>query len=199
MQRQLPANFSRSCSALVIGASAGGVEALLQLLSGLPGSYPLPVIVVLHISDDRNSLLSEVFSYRLAVPVMEAADKLPVQPGTVYFAPAGYHLLVEADASFSLSCDAREHYSRPSIDVLMESAADAWGAGLAAVLLTGANQDGAAGLARVGKAGGLTVVQEPAEAQSAVMPQAAIDLQAPDYVLPLKQIKQLIAKLRHLT
>ncbi|MBC7436085.1 MAG: chemotaxis protein CheB, partial [Bdellovibrionales bacterium] len=126
-------------------------------------------------------------------------DKLPVQPGTVYFAPAGYHLLVEADASFSLSCDAREHYSRPSIDVLMESAADAWGAGLAAVLLTGANQDGAAGLARVGKAGGLTVVQEPAEAQSAVMPQAAIDLQAPDYVLPLKQIKQLIAKLRHLT
>ncbi|MBC7435759.1 MAG: chemotaxis protein CheB, partial [Bdellovibrionales bacterium] len=120
MQRQLPANFSRSCSALVIGASAGGVEALLQLLSGLPGSYPLPVIVVLHISDDRNSLLSEVFSYRLAVPVMEAADKLPVQPGTVYFAPAGYHLLVEADASFSLSCDAREHYSRPSIDVLME-------------------------------------------------------------------------------
>jgi two-component system chemotaxis response regulator CheB len=137
------------------------------------------------------------FSYRLAVPVREAADKLPVEPGTVYFAPAGYHLLVEADESFSLSCDAREHYSRPSIDVLMDSAADVWGDRLAAVVLTGANQDGAAGLARVGMAGGLTVVQDPSEAQSAVMPQSAIDRQAPDYVLPLQQIKHLIAQLRH--
>jgi two-component system chemotaxis response regulator CheB len=197
MHRQLPANFSRACSALVIGASAGGVEALLQLLAGLPRSFELPVIVVLHMSEDRSSLLSEVFSYRLAVPVREAADKLPVEPGTVYFAPAGYHLLVEADESFSLSCDAREHYSRPSIDVLMDSAADVWGDRLAAVVLTGANQDGAAGLARVGMAGGLTVVQDPSEAQSAVMPQSAIDRQAPDYVLPLQQIKHLIAQLRH--
>ncbi|MBC7380282.1 MAG: chemotaxis protein CheB [Burkholderiaceae bacterium] len=197
MHRQLPLNFSHACSALVIGASAGGVEALLQLLAGLPRSFGLPVIVVLHMSEERSSLLSEVFSYRLAVPVREAVDKLPVEPGTVYFAPAGYHLLVEADESFSLSCDAREHYSRPSIDVLMDSAADVWGKDLAAVVLTGANQDGAAGLARVGMAGGLTVVQEPSEAQSPVMPQAAIDLQAPDYVLPLQQIKHLIAQLRH--
>lgn len=199
MQRQLPANFSRACSALVMGASAGGVEALLELLPSLPRSYGPPVIVVLHMSDERSSLLTEVFGYRLALPVCDVADKMPVEPGTVYFAPAGYHLLIEADATFSLSCDAREHYSRPSINVLMESAADVWGKGLAAVLLTGANQDGAAGLARVGQAGGLTVVQDPSDAQSAVMPQAAIDLQAPDYVLPLQQIKHLIAQLRHET
>ncbi len=125
----------------------------------------------------------------------EAADKQAIEPGTVYFAPSGYHLLVENDMSFSLSCDPREHFSRPSIDVMMDSAADAWGPGLAGVLLTGANEDGAAGLSRVGKAGGLTVVQDPAEAQSSTMPQAAIDLKSPDFVLPLKDIKTLIARL----
>jgi len=193
--RALPHDFKRPSSAVVIGASAGGVEALLQLLTGLPGDYPLPVIVVLHIADDRSSLLPQIFGYRLAVPVREAADKEPIEPGTVYFAPAGYHLLVEAGGSFSLSCDPRVHFSRPSIDVLMDSAADAWGPGLAGVLLTGANEDGAAGLSRVGHAGGLTVVQDPAEAQSPTMPQAAIDLQSPDFVLPLKDIKTLIARL----
>lgn len=196
MQGELPAGFSRTTSAVVIGASAGGVEALLRLLSGLPADYPLPVIVVVHMADDRDSLLPEVFSYRLALPVREAVDKDSIQPGTVYFAPSGYHLLVEQDLCFSLSCDPREHFSRPSIDVLMDSAADAWGPQLAAVLLTGANEDGAAGLARVSQAGGLTVVQDPAEAQSPTMPRAAIKLHDPDFVLPLKGIKALIAQLR---
>ncbi len=195
MQRALPPQFSHSAGAVVIGASAGGVEALLHLLVDLPRSYPLPVVVVIHLADDRESLLSEVFGYRLQVPVEEATDKSAIRPGTVYFAPAGYHLLVENDLTFSLSCDPREHYSRPSIDVLMDSAADAWGPSLAAVLLTGANEDGAAGMARVGRAGGLTVVQDPAEAQSSTMPQAAIDLQGPDFVLPLRDIKILIAQL----
>lgn len=195
MLRSLPASYERPTAAVAIGASAGGVEALLQLLTGLPKGYPLPVIVVMHVADDRSSLLSEVFGYRLDVPVREASDKQAIEPGTVYFAPAGYHLLVENDLSFSLSCDPREHYSRPSIDVMMDSAADAWGPGLAGFLLTGANEDGAAGLSRIGKAGGLTVVQDPAEAQSSTMPQAAIDLQSPDFVLPLKDIKTLIARL----
>jgi two-component system chemotaxis response regulator CheB len=195
MRRELPLDFKRPVQAVIIGASAGGVDALLQLLVGLPGDYPLPVIVVLHIADDRTSLLPEVFGHRLALPVREAADKETIMPGTVYFAPAGYHLLTEAGGSFSLSCDARVHFSRPSIDVLMESAADAFGAGLAGILLTGANEDGAAGLSQVGRAGGLTVVQDPAEAQSSTMPKAAIELKSPDYVLPLKDIKSLIARL----
>lgn len=196
--RNLPRDFKRPARAVAIGASAGGVEALLQLLAGLPGDYPLPVIVVLHIADDRTSLLSEVFGYRLALPVREAADKEPIEPGTVYFAPPGYHLLVEEGGTFSLSCDPRVHFSRPSIDVLMDSAADAFGPGLAGVLLTGANEDGAAGLSCVGRAGGLTVVQDPAEALAPAMPQAAIDLQSPDFVLPLKDIKTLIARLEPL-
>ncbi|RYX88429.1 MAG: chemotaxis protein CheB [Comamonadaceae bacterium] len=193
--RTLPADFSRPATALAIGASAGGVEALLHLLADLPRDFALPVIVVLHVSDERTSLLPEVFGYRLALPVREASDKQAIEPGTVYFAPPGYHLLVENDLSFSLSCDPREHYSRPSIDVMMDSAADAWGEGLAGVLLTGANEDGAAGLSCVGKAGGLTVVQDPAEAQVSTMPQAAIDLKSPDFVLSLKDIKTLIARL----
>ncbi len=195
MQRKLPAGFTRETAAVVIGASAGGVEALLQLLTDLPGDYALPVVVLVHVSDERNSLLTEVFSYRLAMPVCEATDKQQVQPGVVYFAPSGYHLLVEKDLSFSLSCDPREHYSRPSIDVLMDSAADAWGQGLVAILLTGANEDGAQGLARAGSAGGLTVVQDPDEAQSPAMPRAAINLRQPDFVLPLRDIKTLIAQL----
>lgn len=196
MQRKVPAAFSRAASAVVIGASAGGVEALLQVLSGLPQDYPLPVIVVVHMADDRDSLLPEVFGYRLVLPVREAADKDSILPGTVYFAPSGYHLLVEQDFCFSLSCDPREHFSRPSIDVLMDSAADAWGPQLAAILLTGANEDGAAGMARVSQAGGLTVVQDPSEAQSPTMPRAAIKLHTPDFVLPLGGIKTLIAQLR---
>ena len=166
MQHALPTGFSHKTRAVVVGASAGGVEALLELFSGLQPDFALPIIVVLHISQERNSLLPEVFGHRLTLPVREAADKEPIVPGTVYFAPPGYHLLVEQANCFALSCDAREHFSRPSIDVLMESAADVWGSALAGIVLTGANDDGAAGLARVGTAGGLTVVQDPVEAQA---------------------------------
>lgn len=180
---------------MVIGASAGGVEALLELLDGLAPGYAAPVVVVVHLSDDRPSLLSEVFANRLSVPVQEAVDKACIVPGTVYFAPAGYHLLIESPDSFSLSCDAREHYSRPAIDALMQSAADAWGPGLVGILLTGANEDGAAGLAGIGQAGGLTVVQDPDDAQASTMPRAALRLRAPDFVLPLQQIKTLLTRL----
>lgn len=197
-RRSLPPAFRHAARAVAIGASAGGVDALLALLPGLPSSYALPIVVVLHQADDRTSLLSEVFAARTALRVREAADKAPLAPGTLYFAPPGYHLLLEADCSFSLSCDAPEHYSRPSIDVLFESAADALGAGLAAVLLTGANEDGAAGLAHVGRLGGLTVVQDPDEARSPEMPRAALALRAPDFMLALPDIQALIANLEPL-
>jgi len=186
---------SRTTEAVVIGASAGGVSALMQVLPGLPHGYRLPIIVVLHVRSGRPNQLVEVFQQKLAIPVREAGDKEDIIPGTLYFAPASYHLLIEDDRSFSLSCDAPLHFARPAIDVTMETAADAYGANLAGVLLTGANDDGAAGMAAIGAAGGLTVVQDPSEAEVGVMPQEAIDRRAPDLVLPLDQIKRLLLML----
>lgn len=197
-RRSLPAGWRHEAEALAIGASAGGIDALIQLLGGLPAGFALPVVVVLHLPEDRESLLGEVFGRRTLLPVREATDKQPVEAGTVYVAPPGYHLLMEADRSFSLSCDPPQHYSRPSIDVLMESMADALGARLVGVLLTGANEDGAAGLARIGAAGGLAVVQNPEEAASPEMPRAALALRTPDFVLALKEIGNLLSHLEPL-
>jgi two-component system chemotaxis response regulator CheB len=152
------------------------------------------VIVVLHLPADHDSRLPEVFAARTALPVREAVARAPVEPGTLYFAPPGYHLLVEHDHTFALNCDEPVLYSRPSIDVLMQSCADAWGERLAAMVLTGANEDGAAGLAAVAAAGGLTAVQDPAEALHPTMPQAALDAARPDFVLPLQGLSDLIAR-----
>lgn len=181
--------------AIVIGASAGGIDALLNLLPGLPSDYRLPIIVVLHLPDDRDSRLAEIFALRMAMPASEAADKAPIQGGTVYFAPAGYHLAIEYDRSFSLSCEPPLHFSRPAIDILMESAADAYGAALAGILLTGASADGAAGLCKIQACGGITIAQDPAEAQVGVMPAAALALFTPDHVLKLRDIHALLLKL----
>lgn len=178
--------------AVAIGASAGGVHALLAVLSDLPPGFRLPIIAVLHLPEDRDSQLTAIFQNRLPMDVREAADKLAIAPGTLYFAGPGYHLSVEMDRTFSLSCEAPVHYSRPSIDVLMASAADAYGTGLAGILLTGANQDGSAGLGRIKQQGGLTVVQDPAEAEAAAMPQAAIRNMHPDFILPLDGIRSLL-------
>lgn len=185
----------RRIEAVVIGASAGGVIALLTLLTGLPETFRLPIVAVLHLPDDRDSLLAEIFQHRLPIAVREAADKERIAPATLYFAGAGYHLSVEMDRSFSLSCEAPVHYSRPSIDVLMASAADAYGASLAGILLTGANFDGAAGLAKMRQHGGLTVVQDPAEAEVATMPEAAIRKLRPNLILTLDGIRSLLLKL----
>jgi two-component system, chemotaxis family, protein-glutamate methylesterase/glutaminase len=185
----------RTTEAVVIGASAGGVNALMQVLPALPRGYRLPIVVVIHVKSGRHNQLVDVFQQRVAIPVREAGDKEDVVPGTLYFAPAGYHLLLENDRSFSLSCDAPLHFTRPAIDITMETAADVYGQGLVGMLLTGANEDGAAGMAAIGKAGGLTVVQDPKDADVAVMPQEAINTRAPDLVLPLEQIKQLLLML----
>ena len=195
MTSLVPAAWKRRVEAVVIGASAGGVQALLTLLSGLPASFGLPVVVLLHLPEGRHSQLAEIFQSRSCLPVREAADKESIAPGTLYFAPPGYHLSIEADHSFSLSCEAPVHFSRPSIDVLMESAADAYGPHLAGVLLTGANSDGAAGLAKIKRHGGLTVVQNPAQAQAAAMPQAAIHQCPPDLILNLEDIRSLLLEM----
>ncbi|OYQ30041.1 chemotaxis protein CheB [Pseudomonas mandelii] len=187
-----------SIDAIVIGASAGGVEALLNILSPLREGFVLPIIVVLHLPDERRSQLAEVFARRVSMPVREACDKIHVEAGTLYFATPGYHLSVEQDRSFSLSLEDRVHYSRPSIDFLFESAADAYGPKLAAVLLTGANRDGARGLAHVKQSGGLTIVQDPDEAQVATMPLAALDTHQPDHILPIRGIGRLLVELEQI-
>jgi two-component system chemotaxis response regulator CheB len=184
--------------AIVVGASAGGVEALLSVLGPLRSGVVLPIIVVLHLPEERRSQLAEVFARRLDMPVHEAIDKQDIAAGTVYFATPGYHLSVEQDRSLSLSLEDRVHYSRPSIDYLFESAADAYGSKLAAVLLTGANHDGARGLAQVKRRGGLTIVQDPQEAQVATMPQAALNIQQPDHVLTLNGIGRLLVELERI-
>lgn len=181
--------------AIVVGASAGGVEALLSVFGALAPGFNLPIIAVLHLPDERRSQLAEVFDRRLAIPVVEARDKETIQPGTLYFASPGYHLSVEHDHSLSLSQEERVHHSRPAIDYLFESAADAYGPNLLAILLTGANQDGARGLAQVKQRGGTTVIQDPAEARVAVMPMAALALHTPDHILTLSRIGDLLASL----
>jgi len=161
-------------TAVVIGASAGAVEALSALLPSLPAQYPLPIIIVVHIPPDKKSALVDLFRIRCAMQVREAEDKEPISAATIYFAPPDYHLLIEMDKTLSLSSDEPVLFSRPSIDVLFESAADAFGAGLAAIVLSGANQDGAKGLRAAVEAGGTAIIQDPDEAFASAMPMAAI-------------------------
>jgi two-component system chemotaxis response regulator CheB len=189
------ATRNRRIEAVVVGASAGGVDALLTLFRDLPASWRLPVAVVLHLPENPASRLPAVFAHRLPFPVREAEDKAPVDAGTLYFAPAGYHLSIERERHFSLSCEPPVRFSRPAIDLLMASAADAYGSSLAGLLLTGANDDGARGLLRIHRAGGLTIVQDPADAQVATMPLAALQLFTPDHVLALPAIRDLLLKL----
>jgi two-component system chemotaxis response regulator CheB len=187
----------RRIEAVVVGASAGGVDALVTLLPALPAGFGSSVTCILHVPGGRESRLAELFDARLPLPVREAADKEPVRPGHVYFAGPGYHLSIERDRSFSLSCEPPVNYARPAIDVLMASAADAYGRGLAGILLTGANHDGAEGLAAIRAAGGLTIVQDPLDAAVPTMPQEAIRRCAPHLVLPLQDIAALLPLLEN--
>lgn len=183
-------------AAIVIGASAGGIEALGVLLPQLPADFAPPVIVVMHLRPDTPSLLPEVFGERCALPVREAEDKMPVLPRHIYTAPPDYHLLVEREgregagegASFSLSVEPPVRFSRPSIDVLFESAAVAWRERVLGILLSGANDDGARGLNAIRAGGGITWVQSPASAAVATMPEHAIARGAADRILPLADI-----------
>lgn len=177
--------------AVVIGASAGGVEVLSLLLSMIPADCRVSFFIVLHIPRERPSLLPDLFARRCALPVREAEDKEPVQPGTVYFAPPDYHMLIDQGPALALSGDEPVHFSRPSIDVLFDSAADIYGERLMGIILTGANQDGAEGLAAIGRAGGRTVVQDPISAAVAYLPQAALAKGPADAVLSIERLQAL--------
>ncbi len=163
-----------SLQAVVIGASAGGVQALSQVLPALPVGFPAPILVVIHVPPRRDNALVDLFAGKCRIPVKEAEDKEPLEPGTIYFAPPDYHLLVETGGTLALSSDEPVNHSRPAIDVLFQSAADAFGTGLAGIVLTGANSDGAEGLRAVCAAGGQGIVQDPASAEVATMPRAAL-------------------------
>jgi len=190
-----PSALRADIEAVVIGTSAGGVHALSILLPALAPTATPAVLVVVHLPRDRPSSLPEVFSRKCALRVREAQDKEPIVPGTVYFAPSNYHLLVEQGPELALSVDALVHHSRPSIDVLFESAADVYGRRLLGIILTGANEDGAVGLRAIHDAGGVTVVQSPETAHSPPMALAAIKQAKPDHVLPLDQIAALLRTL----
>lgn len=182
--------------AVVVGASAGGVEALSTLLAALPAALLVPLFIVLHLPQRRPSLLVELFQAKCAVPVQEAQDKDPVEPGAVYVAPPDYHLLLEQGPQLALSVDSPVNFSRPSIDVLFESAADVYGAGLLGIVLTGGSSDGAIGLETIHRSGGITAVQDPATALAPTMPAAAMKQSPVDWVLPLDRIADLLRTLR---
>jgi two-component system chemotaxis response regulator CheB len=181
--------------AVAIGASAGAVQALQVILPRLPVGYPLSVLVVVHVPPDRSNVLLPLFQAKCRIPVKEAEDKEPMVGGVIYFAPSDYHLLVEADGALALSNDEPVNYSRPSIDVLFESAADAYGPALVGVILTGANNDGAAGLKAVTDAGGMAIVEDPAKAYASAMPDAALDAAATAKVMTLEAIASYLSSL----
>ena len=181
--------------AIVMGASAGGVEALMALLPTLSAAFRIPIAIVLHLPRDQPSLLAQIFLQKCALPVCEAADKEPVRPGTVYFAPPDYHLLIDEGPCLALSADELVNYSRPSIDVLFESAADIYRGRLLGIILSGANEDGAKGLAAVHAAGGITIVQQPESAQVKQMVVSALNRNPGSHVLDLEGISAVLRTL----
>lgn len=181
--------------AAVLGVSAGGMHALKTILSALPATFSLAIVIVHHSGVQSDGFLAEHLNRCSMIKVKEAEDKETLSRGTAYLAPAGYHLLIEPDKSFSLSVDDKVNFSRPSIDLLFESAAEAFGEALIGVVLTGANADGALGLKAVKRRGGLAVVQNPATAEASRMPQAALDATSVDHIVDLERIATLLRRL----
>ena len=187
----------RKYELVAIGCSMGGMHAMQTIFASLPREFAVPIVAVQHRYKTSNESLPAYFRRNCDLDVVDASDKQWVKPGTVYLAPADYHLLVDR-GELSLSVDAKVGYSRPSIDILFESAADAYRDALVAVVLTGANDDGARGAKHVKLRGGFVVVQDPRTAESPAMPQAAIDAVRVDRILPLERIGPFLIELcRH--
>lgn len=190
------ARAKRRYRAVVLGASAGGLDALRRVASGLRKSFPLPFVAALHIGEDAHDGTARVLAPHSKIPIAAVSDGIKLEPGQLYLAPAGYHLLVERDGRLALSVDDRVGFSRPSIDVLLESAADAYRNELVAIILTGANNDGAAGMLAARSRNALCVVQDPASAEVPVMPAAALASAGADHVLDLDGIVALLNQLQ---
>ena len=181
--------------AIVIGVSAGGLNAMKKLFTALPATFSCPVVIVQHISAHSDSMWIDLMDKISQIPVKEADEKENILPGRIYMAPPNYHLLIEKDHTFSLTVDERINFARPSIDVLFESAAEAYKDKLIGIVLTGSNNDGANGVKKIKKLGGLVIVQDPGDAESPDMPLSAITACQPDLILSMDRIVHFLTEL----
>lgn len=183
-------NKASNYEAIVVGTSAGGLTALSSILGKLPHDYSIPIIIVQHRAKDSQDLFEEVLQKKCKIRIKQADEKESIKAGNVYVAPPDYHLLVETDKTFSLSADEHVQFSRPSIDVLFESAAVAFREKLIGIILTGSNADGSAGISTISKLGGLTIAQDLQEAQYSFMPHSAVETRHVEHVWTLSQIAE---------
>lgn len=180
---------------ILIGASAGGVPAIHRIIPELPSDFQTPLVVLLHLPPTAKVDFEVSYARNTKLKISEIEDKMPIENGTVYFAPPAYHTLVEKEFFFSLSLDEPVHFSRPSIDVLFQSAADALADEVVGVLLTGANEDGAQGLKSIQEAGGIAIVENPETAEVPTMPKAALKLLKPDHLVSVPDLAGLLQKI----
>jgi len=185
----------RTFKIIVIGVSAGGTDALCEILTTLPASFPLPIVIVQHLHPEQNGYMLEHLKQIWQINVEEAIDKSAIKKGNIYFAPPNYHLLIEDENTFALSVDEKVCYARPSVDVLFKSAADVYGESILAIILTGANSDGTEGIKYIKKKGGMAIAQDPKDAYSSLMPQSAIDTGKIDKVLTLSKISNILHRI----
>ena len=181
--------------AIVVGVSSGGMAALKYIFSALPAGFSLAIIVVQHVSARSDNQWIKLLNDISNLNIIEADEKENIEPWNVYIAPSNYHLLIEKDKTFSLTIDERINFARPSIDVLFETAAEAYKDKLIGIILTGSNHDGSRGIKRIKECGGLAIIQDPETAESAYMPTSAITAIQPDHILPLKDIVELLIKI----
>ena len=181
--------------AIVIGVSSGGMNAMKIMFSLLPKNFSTPIIIVQHIGARSDGHFIKLLNKQSNVSIKEADEKEKIENGTVYIAPPNYHLMIERDKSFSLTIEERVNYARPAIDVLFESAADAYKDKLIGVILTGSSSDGSLGLKKIKEYGGLTIAQDPKTAESGYMPASAIAVVRMDFILSLEEIIKLLIKI----
>ncbi|ABG59341.1 chemotaxis protein CheB [Cytophaga hutchinsonii] len=189
------AESNREFSAIVIGVSAGGLHALIQVLGKLPADYVIPIIVVQHRGKEYKDLLEDVLQTKCLLKIKQADEKESIEPAHIYIAPADYHLLIEHDKTFSLTSDMYVKHSRPSIDLLFTTAAEVYKEKLLGIILTGASSDGAEGMREIRRVGGLTIAQDPLTAEYPYMPQASINIGAIDTILTLDEITSFLMRI----
>lgn len=181
--------------AIVIGASAGGMEAIKVILSMLPKSFSVPIFIVQHLLAGKQTKIEDYYKKYCSLRICEAESLMPIEKATVYFAPPDYHMLIEKNMTISLITDAKVNYSRPSIDVLFESAADCFTNSLIGIILTGASKDGSEGLLAIKNKGGLCIIQDPSTAHIDIMPKAALNRTNTETVLKLNEIADFLIKI----
>lgn len=185
-------SVNTNCQLLIIAGSAGSLEVILRILPELDGDFTFAILIVLHRGNTADSLLADLLSVKTRIPIKEVDDKDQITAGNIYIAPGDYHVLCEKDQLFSLDASEKVNFSRPSFDVVFESAAEVFESSLTCILLSGANSDGTQGLSHVKNNGGICVVQKPSTAQVPYMPQHAIDHTYINSVLTVEEMIRFI-------